>query len=100
LEELVVKADLKLEQMLEFNRMGVVAWWLNGRVLRRRTFGLWQIKILNLLTPLFRVFDKILPLPPLSLIAIMRKPMNKELPRDFSVALSSPHPASVTSLQE
>lgn len=100
LEELVVKADLKLEQMLEFNRMGVVAWWLNGRVLRRRTFGLWQIKILNLLTPLFRVFDKILPLPPLSLIAIMRKPMNKELPRDFSEALSSPHPASVTSLQE
>jgi hypothetical protein len=51
----------------------VVAWWLNGKILRRRTFGLAQIRALNLLTPLFRVLDPWLPLPPLSLIAIFRK---------------------------
>ena len=66
-------AGFKVERILKFNRPGVVAWWLNGKILRRRTFGLAQIRLLNLLTPLFRVLDPWLPLPPLSLIAIFRK---------------------------
>jgi glycosyltransferase involved in cell wall biosynthesis len=74
LTELVEKAGFQLETMLEFNRIGVVAWWLNGRLLRRRTFGYWQIQVLNLLTPIFRVLDSFLPLPPLSLIAVISKP--------------------------
>jgi glycosyltransferase involved in cell wall biosynthesis len=74
LEELAKTAGFHLDVMLEFNRVGVIAWWLNGRLLRRRTFGYWQIKLLNLLTPLFRLLDKFLPLPPLSLIAVLRKP--------------------------
>jgi glycosyltransferase involved in cell wall biosynthesis len=78
LGDLVAKADFRLEHMLEFNRVGVVAWWLNGQVLRRRTFGLAQIKMLNMLTPLFRLVDGILPLPPLSLIAVIRKPVGGE----------------------
>jgi hypothetical protein len=47
--------------------------------LRRRTFGFWQIKVLNLLTPLFRLLDKFLPLPPLSLIAVLSKPSREEV---------------------
>jgi glycosyltransferase involved in cell wall biosynthesis len=66
-------AGFTVERMLKFNRTGVIAWWLNGKILRRRTFGLAQIRLLNLLTPLFRVLDPWLPLPPLSLIAIFRK---------------------------
>ena len=45
----------------------------NAIILRRRSFGLGQILILNALTPLFRVLDRWLPVPPLSLIAVMRK---------------------------
>jgi glycosyltransferase involved in cell wall biosynthesis len=74
LTDLVAKAGFRLETMMEFNRIGVIAWWLNGRLLRRRTFGLWQIKMLNLLTPLFRILDNVVPLPPLSLIAVLSKP--------------------------
>src|SRR6202790_970791 len=74
LEELIISANFELEKMIEFNRVGVVAWWVNGRLLRRRTFGLWQIKALNVMTPVFRAIDKVLPLPPLSLIAVIRKP--------------------------
>jgi glycosyltransferase involved in cell wall biosynthesis len=66
-------AGFQAEQLLKFNRPGVVAWWLNGQVLRRKTFGLGQIRLLNFLTPFFRVIDPWLPLPPLSLIAIFRK---------------------------
>ena len=66
-------AGFQVEKVLKFNRPGVVAWWLNGQVLRRKTFGLGQIRLLNFLTPLFRVIDPWLPLPPLSIIAILRK---------------------------
>ena len=67
------EAGFTVEQVLEFNRVGVVAWWLNGRVLRRKTFGLFQLRLLNILTPMFRAMDSWLPLPSLSLIAILRK---------------------------
>jgi hypothetical protein len=68
--------------VLKFNRTGVIAWWLNGRILRRKTFGLTQIRFLNLLTPVFRVIDPWLPLPPLSLIAILRKDENRADSKD------------------
>jgi glycosyltransferase involved in cell wall biosynthesis len=67
------QAGFRVEQVLKFNRPGVVAWWLNGRILHRRTFGLGQIRMLNILTPIFRLVDSWLPLPPLSIIAILRK---------------------------
>jgi glycosyltransferase involved in cell wall biosynthesis len=67
-------AGFHVETLISFNRFGSPAWWLNGRLLRRRSFGLWQIKVLNLLTPLVRHIDRFLPLPPLSLIAVLRKP--------------------------
>jgi len=67
------QAGFRVEKVLKFNRPGVPAWWLNGRILRRKTFGLGQIRMLNLLTPIFRLVDSWLPLPPLSIIAILRK---------------------------
>lgn len=67
------RAGFHVERVVKFNRPGVLGWWLNGKVLRRRTFGLAQIRLLNLLTPLFRVLDPWIPLPPLSIIAILSK---------------------------
>jgi glycosyltransferase involved in cell wall biosynthesis/phospholipid N-methyltransferase len=79
------QAGFHVERILKFNRPGVAAWWLNGRILRRKTFGLGQIRMLNLLTPIFRLLDSSLPLPPLSIIAILRK----EEGRTASTASSS-----------
>jgi glycosyltransferase involved in cell wall biosynthesis len=70
---LAARAGFQLEALISFNRFGSPAWWLNGRLLRRKTFGLWQIKMLNVLTPLVRVIDRFLPFPPLSIIAVLRK---------------------------
>jgi glycosyltransferase involved in cell wall biosynthesis len=67
------QAGFRVEQILKFNRPGVPAWWLNGKILRRKTFGMGQIRLLNVLTPIFRRIDSWLPLPPLSIIAILRK---------------------------
>jgi glycosyltransferase involved in cell wall biosynthesis/phospholipid N-methyltransferase len=74
LAALAGRAGFSIERLLSFNRVGVIAWWLNGRLLRKTTFGFWQIKMLNLLTPVFRVVDRWLPLPPLSLIAVLSNP--------------------------
>jgi len=75
LRKAVADAGLEVERIVRFNRVGSPAWWLNGKLMRRRTFGLLQIKVLNLLTPLFRLVDAVLPFPPLSIIAIARRPV-------------------------
>jgi glycosyltransferase involved in cell wall biosynthesis len=73
LADVAQQAGFRVEQVLKFNRPGVVAWWLNGRILGRKTFGLGQIRMLNVLTPVFRLLDSWLPLPPLSIIFVLRK---------------------------
>ncbi len=74
LRALAADCALEVEEMVPFNRSGSPAWFLNGKILKRHTFGLFQIWMLNVLTPLFRAVDGVLPLPPLSLIAVLRKP--------------------------
>jgi SAM-dependent methyltransferase len=75
LTTLAEQADFTVEAVLPFNRAGVMGWWLNGSLLRRSSLGLWQIKLLNLLTPLLRRVDRWLPLPPLSWIAVLGTPV-------------------------
>jgi glycosyltransferase involved in cell wall biosynthesis len=74
LRQLAADAGFETREVLAFNRVGTPAWWWNGKVLRRRHFGLLQIAALNLLTPLFRLVDRALPFPPLSLVAILENP--------------------------
>jgi SAM-dependent methyltransferase len=100
LEKLVTSANFELEKMIEFNRVGVVAWWVNGRLLRRRTFGLWQIKGLNVMTPAFRAIDKMLPLPPLSLIAVIRKSAGAALSTGLQPAVAATLQESPTGTYE
>ncbi len=71
LGRLAADAGFTVRETLHFNRVGRPAWWLNGRLLRRRDFGLVQIMMLNLLTPIFRLVDRALPFDALSLIAVM-----------------------------
>lgn len=67
------RVGLKVTKIIPFNRVSTIPWLLNGRILRKRTFGLFQIFTMNLLTPLFRKIDRFLPLPSLSYIAILKK---------------------------
>ena len=74
LRKVAERSGFAVRKVFEFNRMGTPAWLLNGRILRRKSFGLVQIWLLNVLTPLFRWLDGILPLPGLSVIAILERP--------------------------
>ena len=74
LRAMAVKVGFSVQRIQKFNRIGVLAWWWNGRVLRRSSPGAGQIRLLNWLTPLFRIVDGWLPLPSLSLITTLQKP--------------------------
>lgn len=65
-------AGFRVEKILKFNRIGSPAWWWNGKVLKRTSFGLWQLKVLNTLLLLVRPIDRFLPFAPLSWIVILR----------------------------
>ncbi len=79
LRRLALDAGFEVQELVRFNRVGTPAWWLNGKLLRRRHFGLVQVAALNVLTPLFRLVDRVLPFPALSLVAILR-PRAEEAP--------------------
>jgi SAM-dependent methyltransferase len=56
-----------------FNRLGVLGWWLNGRVLQHKTPPAAQVKSIEMLVPMLRRVERLAPLPfGLSLIAISR----------------------------
>jgi SAM-dependent methyltransferase len=73
LAEELRQTGFELEAMREFNRVSVPGWWLNGRVLRRREFGRLQLKVFNVMVPLLRHLDRLLPWRGLGLIAIARR---------------------------
>src|SRR5277367_1261662 len=89
LTEVAQRAGFQIERILKFNRPGVPAWWFNGKVLRRQTFGRGQIRLLNLLTPIFRRIDRWLPLPPLSIIAVLRKQERRDVALQSNVKVAS-----------
>lgn len=66
------QAGFRVEKILKFNRIGAPGWWWNGRILKKSTFGFWQIKLLNTLLPVVRPIDRFLPFPHLSWIMILR----------------------------
>lgn len=67
------KAGFRVREVRGLMRAPMVAWWFNGKILRRRRFGLLELKLADLLVPLFRVADDWVPLPPVSLIAVLEK---------------------------
>ena len=46
-----------------FNRLGVLGWWLNGRVLKRVTPPATQVMTIEMLVPILRQAERLVPLP-------------------------------------
>lgn len=67
------RAGFEVEKIFDFNRFSVPGWWLNGKVMRRKTFSRVQLKVLQMSMPILRRVDKIFPWGGLSLIAVAVK---------------------------
>jgi SAM-dependent methyltransferase len=74
LENKMTQNGFQVERQFFFNKAGVLAWWAGNVLCRQRTITPWQLKIYNLLTPLFRILDHCLPMSGLSTVVIARKP--------------------------
>jgi len=68
------EAGLEVTKCWHFNKVGVLGWFLNAKVLRRRRFSRFQLRIYDVTVWLWRGLDAILPWPGLSLVAVLRKP--------------------------
>jgi hypothetical protein len=60
--------------MFDFNRCSVPGWWLNGTILKKKSFSKVQLKVLNTAVPLLKRIDRIWPWNGLSWIAVAVKP--------------------------
>jgi glycosyltransferase involved in cell wall biosynthesis len=64
----------KIISLKNFNRIGMLGWFLNSRIFRRKRLPSFQLRIYNLLVPLFKL-EEFLPLPfGTSLLAVVEKP--------------------------
>jgi glycosyltransferase involved in cell wall biosynthesis len=74
IRERMEEAGFKVERMLEFNRISLPGWYLNGKLLGRSTVSVAQLRIFDKMVWVWRRLDRFLPWGPTSLIAIARKP--------------------------
>jgi glycosyltransferase involved in cell wall biosynthesis len=73
LEGKMKSAGFDIQRQFYFNRVGVLAWWIGNTLFGQRTITGWQLKFYNLMTPLFRLLDRILPTTGLSTVVIAGK---------------------------
>ena len=74
LEEKIRAAGFELEDVRFLNRPGILGWWVNGRLLRRRVLPSCQLAAFKLLLPILKREEAHPPSVGMSLLAIARKP--------------------------
>jgi|HubBroStandDraft_3_1064219.scaffolds.fasta_scaffold14002_3 glycosyltransferase involved in cell wall biosynthesis len=69
----LAQAGFTVESVRDFNRVSVPGWWWNGKVRKKREFGKVQLKLFNMLVPMLRRLDRLIPVSGLGLIAVARR---------------------------
>lgn len=94
LREKCRQVGFQVERLFTFNRISVLPWFINARIMRRKHFGKLQLKIFDHLVWLWRLIDRLLPWPGLSLIVVAKKPGDPASPKpDHARRDSNPQPA-------
>lgn len=73
IKRLLLDAEFEVEKIWYFNRISVLGWIWNGKILKRRHFSRFQLKIFDSLIWFFKRIDPYLPWPGLAIIAIAKK---------------------------
>jgi glycosyltransferase involved in cell wall biosynthesis len=74
LEGSLKEAGFAIERIFDFNRFSVPGWWFNGKVLRKKRFSRFQLKVLDTMMPIMKRIDRMWPWGGLSVIAIGTRP--------------------------
>ncbi|MCZ2157572.1 MAG: methyltransferase, partial [Bryobacterales bacterium] len=75
------EAGLEPVAQHEFNRVGALAWWLYGKVLRRKRIAKLTLKLFDKSVWLWRRLDRLMPWPGLSLIVVAELDAKHDAPR-------------------
>lgn len=59
LKHIMVKNDLDVIHQQYFNLVGILGWWINGTLLRKKIIPSGQMKLYNSLVPMFKFIDRI-----------------------------------------
>ena len=70
LQKLMEGANFEVREIIEFNRISRPAWFMNGKILKRKTITRSQLALFDSLVGLWRKIDSYIPWPPTSIIAI------------------------------
>ncbi len=70
LQQRMEQVGFRVERILNFNRISLPGWYVNGRWFKRTTIGRIQLRIFDRLVWLWRSIDSMLPWQPTSIIAI------------------------------
>jgi len=68
------EAGFELNLFRDFNHFAVPGWYVNGKVLEKRSFSRVQLKVFNMLVPVLRRFDSLVPGRGLGIIAVATRP--------------------------
>jgi len=68
------EAGFRVETIIRFNRPTLPAWFINGRIFKRRRFSRFQVTVFDLLVWFWRKIDRFLPWGPTSIIAVGVRP--------------------------
>ena len=66
-------AGFEVEKSFSMNKAGVAGWLMNGKILRRKNLGRYQLKLFNALVPVLKIVDPVLPWTGLSLVVVAKK---------------------------
>jgi glycosyltransferase involved in cell wall biosynthesis len=61
-------------ELFTLNKIGVLGWWYRGKIAKQKAIGRFGLKVFNILVPVFKLIDPILPWKGLSLVIVARKP--------------------------
>jgi glycosyltransferase involved in cell wall biosynthesis len=63
-----------IEELFTLNKIGVLGWWYRGKIAKQKAIGRFGLKAFNVLVPIFKLIDPLLPWKGLSLVIVARKP--------------------------
>lgn len=66
-------AGFDVERVFSMNKVGVFGWILNGKILRRKSLGRFQMKAFNAIVPVLKLVDRLMPWTGLSLVVVARR---------------------------
>lgn len=74
LRSLFTDLGYEVEELFTLNKIGVLGWWYRGAITKQAAIGRFGLKIFNVLVPVFKLIDPLLPWKGLSLVIVARKP--------------------------